>query len=157
MTRFKDSAFATTALACAFVSSGALAADADTAILKAVEPIRWVHHGVVEVGGRFYIERAPKGFARFPDGNFLTPPFIDSRAKFEEYRDLRPGPFGNIAFGAFTTDYLYQLVIATPSAVGFVKGRSTISDRLSGKRSRRGLKACAARLPRHGDWRPCAG
>jgi MtrB/PioB family decaheme-associated outer membrane protein len=50
----------------------------------AVEPLGWWYEGFAEVGGRFNLNN--------PDRKTL--------GKFYEYRDLRPGVFGNFFFGA---------------------------------------------------------
>jgi MtrB/PioB family decaheme-associated outer membrane protein len=78
--------------ACAVLSMGAgstppaLAADM---ITKAPPPppVIWWYEGYAEIGGRFYLND--------PDETKL--------GKFYEYRDLRPGVFGNFYFGAHRT------------------------------------------------------
>lgn len=56
--------------------------------------IGWWYDGYVEVGARVFIERPPSGFGRAPPpANWLTPSTTESRAKFEEYGKVPPGPF----------------------------------------------------------------
>jgi MtrB/PioB family decaheme-associated outer membrane protein len=64
----------------------ALAADVVTKAppMPAAEPLPWWYEGFAEVGGRFFLNN--------PDRRDL--------GKFYEYRDLRPGVFGNFFFGA---------------------------------------------------------
>src|SRR5689334_4731385 len=50
----------------------------------AAEPLPWWYEGFAEIGGRFSVNN--------PDRRDL--------GKFYEYRDLRPGVFGNFFFGA---------------------------------------------------------
>ncbi|HXZ21292.1 MAG TPA: MtrB/PioB family decaheme-associated outer membrane protein [Pseudolabrys sp.] len=68
----------------------------------AVEPIPyWWWHGEVEVGGRFFLNDPQR------NGNaFLGQ---QSLAKFYEYRDLRPGAFGNFWVSTGSRDGLYQV------------------------------------------------
>ena len=74
-------------------ASGAWAADMKP-ILKAAPPeLGWYFTGKLDVGVRTYIERPPSGFGYDPAGDFLLPTQTDSRAKFEEYRDIPPGLF----------------------------------------------------------------
>ncbi len=65
-------------------ASPALAADKMVTKAPAVEPIQWWYEGFVEVGGRFN----------------LNSPDKTSLGKFYEYRDLRPGVFGNFYIAA---------------------------------------------------------
>jgi MtrB/PioB family decaheme-associated outer membrane protein len=68
----------------------------------AAEPVPyWWFHGEVEVGGRFFLNDPQRNGSAY-----LGQP---SLAKFYEYRDLRPGPFGNIWLAAGTSDGLYQI------------------------------------------------
>ena len=68
----------------------------------AVEPIPyWWWHGEVDVGGRFFLNN--------PQRNGLNYLGQNSLAKFYEYRDLRPGPFGNIWLSTGSRDGLYQV------------------------------------------------
>ena len=69
------------------IASPALAADLVTKAPKAMpaaEPLPWWYEGYAEVGGRFFLNN--------PDNKTL--------GKFYEYRDLRPGVFGNFYVGA---------------------------------------------------------
>ncbi|MGA6976681.1 MAG: MtrB/PioB family outer membrane beta-barrel protein, partial [Pseudolabrys sp.] len=68
----------------------------------AVEAIPyWWWHGEVDIGGRFFLNNPQR------DGlNYLGQ---NSLAKFYEYRDLRPGPFGNIWMSTGSRDGLYQV------------------------------------------------
>ena len=68
----------------------------------AVEPIPyWWWHGEVDVGGRFFLNN--------PQRNGLNYLGQNSLAKFYEYRDLRPGAFGNIWLSTGSRDGLYQV------------------------------------------------
>src|ERR1017187_3291242 len=94
----------------AFLSSTALVlpgvqAQAGDLPLKApatAEPVPyWWFHGEVEAGGRFFLND--------PQRNGLTTLGQNSLAKFYEYRDLRPGPFGNVWLSTGSSDGLYQV------------------------------------------------
>ncbi len=68
----------------------------------AAEPIPyWWFHGTVEAGGRFFLNDPQRNGSAY-----LGQP---SLAKFYEYRDLRPGPFGNIWLSTGSSDGLYQI------------------------------------------------
>ena len=68
----------------------------------AVEPIPyWWWHGEVDVGGRFFLNNPQRNGSNYLGQNSL--------AKFYEYRDLRPGPFGNIWLSTGSRDGLYQV------------------------------------------------
>src|SRR5450759_1620024 len=84
------------------VMPGALAADAGLP-LKApvVVDTPWWTHGFVEVGGRGFLNDPQRGGHIFQGGNSL--------AKVYEYRDLRPGPFGDFNFAAGSKDGLYEI------------------------------------------------
>ena len=70
----------------------------------AVEPIPyWWWHGELEVGGRFFLNDPQKNGLNYLGQNSL--------AKFYEYRDLRPGVFGNIWLSTGSRDGLYQVDI----------------------------------------------
>ncbi|MGB9211138.1 MAG: MtrB/PioB family outer membrane beta-barrel protein, partial [Pseudolabrys sp.] len=70
----------------------------------AVEAIPyWWWHGEVDIGGRFFLNNPQKNGSNFLGQNSL--------AKFYEYRDLRPGPFGNIWLSTGSNDGLYQVDI----------------------------------------------
>jgi MtrB/PioB family decaheme-associated outer membrane protein len=80
----------------------ALAADQLPVKALAVEPIPyWWWHGEVDVGGRFFLNNPQKNGLNYLGQNSL--------AKFYEYRDLRPGPFGNIWLSTGSRDGLYQV------------------------------------------------
>jgi MtrB/PioB family decaheme-associated outer membrane protein len=81
----------------------ALAADQlPTKAPAAVEPIPyWWWHGEADIGGRFFLNNPQRNGV-----NFLGQ---DSLAKFYEYRDLRPGPFGNLWLSTGSRDGLYQV------------------------------------------------
>ena len=68
-------------------ASPAVAADKMVTKAPAAEPVQWWYEGFAEVGGRFNLNG--------PDKTTL--------GKFYEYRDLRPGVFGNFSFGAHRT------------------------------------------------------
>jgi MtrB/PioB family decaheme-associated outer membrane protein len=68
----------------------------------AVEPVPyWWFHGEVEVGGRFFLNDPPRNGSAYLGQNSL--------AKFYEYRDLRPGPFGNVWLATGSSDGLYKI------------------------------------------------
>lgn len=80
----------------AAVPGSASAAD-DKPVVKAPPPAEvtgWYFTGDLEMGGRAFIQRPPTGFGRAPPpDNWLTPRTTESRAKFEEYGEVRPGFF----------------------------------------------------------------
>ena len=84
------------------VMPSALAADADI-LVKAAAPVEapWWTHGFVEVGGRGFLNDPQRGGHIFQGGQSL--------AKFYEYRDLRPGPFGDFNVVAGSKDGLYEI------------------------------------------------
>jgi MtrB/PioB family decaheme-associated outer membrane protein len=68
----------------------------------AAEPVPyWWFHGEVEVGGRFFLNDPQRN-----GSVYLGQP---SLAKFYEYRDLRPGPFGDFWLATGSSDGLYQI------------------------------------------------
>jgi MtrB/PioB family decaheme-associated outer membrane protein len=68
----------------------------------AVEAIPyWWWHGEVDIGGRFFLND--------PQRNGLNYLGQKSLAKFYEYRDLRPGPFGYLWLSTGSRDGLYQV------------------------------------------------
>jgi MtrB/PioB family decaheme-associated outer membrane protein len=80
------------------------AADAamPTKAMPAAEPVPfWWFHGEVEVGGRFFLNDPQKNGIASQGGKSL--------GKFYEYRDLRPGPFGNAHLATGTNNGLYQI------------------------------------------------
>src|SRR5262249_39303022 len=75
--------------------SAAFAADQAAPVLKAppAEVVTWYFFGGFEAGWRF-VDQPPTGFGPAPGPPFwLTPLTTDSRAKFWEYGEIRPGPF----------------------------------------------------------------
>src|SRR5450755_2147788 len=80
----------------------ALAADVDMAV-KAPPPVDtpWWTHGFIEFGGRGFLNDPQRGGHSFQNGQSL--------AKFYEYRDLRPGPFGDFDVAAGSKNGLYQI------------------------------------------------
>jgi MtrB/PioB family decaheme-associated outer membrane protein len=79
---------------------------ADTAMPTKAEPAAepvpfWWFHGELEVGGRFFLNNPQRN-----GSNYLGQ---QSLAKFYEYRDLRPGPFGNVWMSTGSKDGLYQI------------------------------------------------
>ncbi|MGB7714244.1 MAG: MtrB/PioB family outer membrane beta-barrel protein, partial [Pseudolabrys sp.] len=92
-------------LSSAWAIPGMQALAADQLPVKApaaVEPIPyWWWHGEVDIGGRFFLNN--------PQRNGLNYLGQNSLAKFYEYRDLRPGPFGNIWLSTGSRDGLYQV------------------------------------------------
>ena len=81
----------------------AMAADeVPTKAPAAVEAIPyWWWHGEVDIGGRFFLNDPQRNGVNFLGQNSL--------AKFYEYRDLRPGPFGNFWLSTGSRDGLYQV------------------------------------------------
>jgi MtrB/PioB family decaheme-associated outer membrane protein len=68
----------------------------------AAEPVPyWWFHGEVEAGGRVFLNNPQRNGSVYLGQNSL--------AKFYEYRDLRPGPFGNFWLAAGSSDGLYQI------------------------------------------------
>jgi MtrB/PioB family decaheme-associated outer membrane protein len=82
------------------LASTALAAELVTKAPPVAAPAWW-YEGYVEVGGRFFLNDPKRDGVIYRDEKSL--------AKFYEYRDLRPGPFGNVRFSAGTTDGLYEI------------------------------------------------
>ncbi len=82
---------------------GALAADADIALKAPPPPVEtpWWTHGFVELGGRGFLNDPQRGGHIFQGGQSL--------AKFYEYRDLRPGPFGDFNVAAGSRNGLYEI------------------------------------------------
>ena len=92
----------------AVAGSAARAADVAETVTP-VPPVLTYFHGGFEAGGRF-VDRPPSGFGRAPNGDFLTPSQTQSRAKFEEYGEVRSAPmldWINLQFG--TTDGRYAV------------------------------------------------
>src|SRR6266540_6346904 len=96
-----------TILIAAVPFSGAFAAD--QAAPAVPEWPQWYFYGGFEAGGRFFSNRPPSGFGRSgPPDNWLTPVTTQSRAKFEEYGQVRPDAFLDwINLQAGTTDGRY--------------------------------------------------
>ena len=80
----------------------AQAADVAMAV-KAPPPVDtpWWTHGFIELGGRGFLNDPQRGGHIFQGGQSL--------AKFYEYRDLRPGPFGDFNVAAGSRNGLYQV------------------------------------------------
>jgi MtrB/PioB family decaheme-associated outer membrane protein len=80
------------------------AADAamPTKAKPAAEPVPfWWFSGYLEVGGRFFLNNPQKDGISSQGGKSL--------GKYYEYRDLRPGPFGNAHLATGTSNGLYQV------------------------------------------------
>jgi MtrB/PioB family decaheme-associated outer membrane protein len=94
---------ATGALLLGAAPIGALAADADLPLKAPPVPVEtpWWTHGFVEFGGRGFLNDPQRGGHIFQGGNSL--------AKFYEYRDLRPGPFGDFNVAAGSANGLYEI------------------------------------------------
>ena len=77
----------------------------------AADVVGWYFFGDIEVGGRAFIQRPPTGFGRAPPpDNWLTPRTSESRAKFEEYGELRRGFFlDHLHLGAGTKNGVYAI------------------------------------------------
>jgi Putative outer membrane beta-barrel porin, MtrB/PioB len=82
------------------IMPAALAADMP---VKAVAPVEapWWTHGFIEFGGRGFLNDPTYGGHIFQGQGSL--------AKFYEYRDLRPGPFGDFNVATGSKDGLYQI------------------------------------------------
>ena len=82
---------------------GALAADADIALKAPPPPVElpWWTHGFVEFGGRGFLNDPTYG------GHIVNGQ--GSLAKFYEYRDLRPGPFGDFNVATGSRNGLYEI------------------------------------------------
>jgi MtrB/PioB family decaheme-associated outer membrane protein len=86
------------------IMPGALAADAEMPVkAEAPAPVDtpWWTHGFVEFGGRGFLNDPQRGGHIFQGGNSL--------AKFYEYRDLRPGPFGDFNVLTGSRNGLYEI------------------------------------------------
>src|SRR4029077_10572910 len=109
------------AMVFAIPGSAALAADAKP-VLKAPAAVQdvvgWDFFGDVEVGGRALIQDPPSGFGRAPPpDNWLTPRTTESRARFEEYGEIRPGFFlDHFRIGAGTKDGIYAIQVWSQNA-----------------------------------------
>ncbi len=64
----------------------------------------WWFHGTVEAGGRVFLNNPPRNGSAYLGQNSL--------AKYYEYSDIRPGPFGNVWLSAGSKDGLYQVDVA---------------------------------------------
>src|SRR5262245_23226532 len=85
-----------TILVAAVPFSGAFAAEQGAPAVTAPAPEwpKWYFYGGLEAGDRFFGDRPGSGFGRAPPpANWLTPVTTQSRAKFEEYGEVRPGAF----------------------------------------------------------------
>src|SRR6516225_6045090 len=98
-----------TILIAAVPFSGAFAAEKPVAAAAVPEWPQWYFFGGLEAGDRFFGDRPGSGFGRTgPPDNWLTPKNSQSRAKFEEYGEVRPGAFLDwINLQAGTTDGRY--------------------------------------------------
>jgi MtrB/PioB family decaheme-associated outer membrane protein len=77
---------------------------ANAQAVPAAEPVPyWWFHGTIEAGGRFFLNNPQRGGSAYLNQ--------DSLAKYYEYRDMRPGPFGNIWMATGSKDGLYQIDI----------------------------------------------
>jgi MtrB/PioB family decaheme-associated outer membrane protein len=80
----------------------AMAADADLPVkAPVVVETPWWTHGFIELGGRGFLNDPQRDGHIFQGGNSL--------AKFYEYRDLRPGPFGDFFAAAGSGDGRYEV------------------------------------------------
>jgi MtrB/PioB family decaheme-associated outer membrane protein len=61
----------------------------------------WWFHGTIEAGGRFFLNDPQRNGSAYLGQKSL--------AKFYEYRDLRPGPIGNVWLAAGSRDGLYEV------------------------------------------------
>lgn len=63
----------------------------------------WWFHGFIEFGGRGFINNPQDGGSRWQGGG------QSSLAKYYEYSDIRPGPFGDFWFGTGSPNGLYEI------------------------------------------------
>ena len=77
------------------LASSGLAADVMPTKASPAAVAAWWYEGFAEIGGRF----------------FLNDPNRKDLGKFYEYRDLRPGVFGNFFFGAHRTDDPFDIEV----------------------------------------------
>jgi hypothetical protein len=80
--------------------TAALAADQMPVKAASVADTYWSYHGYVEAGGQFFANNPQKDGLASQNGKAL--------GKFYEYRDLRPGPFGDAWLNAASKDGLYR-------------------------------------------------
>jgi MtrB/PioB family decaheme-associated outer membrane protein len=99
-------------------AASALAADAPVLKAAPADVVGWYFFGDVEVGGRALIQDPPSGFGRAPaPDNWLTPRTTESRAKFEEYGEIRPGFFiDHLYIGGGSKDGIYRFDVWTQNA-----------------------------------------
>jgi hypothetical protein len=84
------------------MAPGALAADAALPVkAPVVVELPWWTHGFIEFGGRGFLNDPQRDGHIFQGGNSL--------AKFYEYRDLRPGPFGDFFAATGSGNGLYEI------------------------------------------------
>src|SRR6266542_4362237 len=100
-----------TILIAAVPFSGAFAAEQAAPAVTAAVPEwpKWYFYGGLEAGDRFFGDRPGSGFGRAgPPANWLTPVTTQSRAKFEEYGQVRQDAFMDwINLQTGTTDGRY--------------------------------------------------
>ena len=77
----------------------------------------------VEAGGRFFLNNPQRNGSAYLGQKSL--------AKFYEYRDLRPGPFGNFWLATGTSDGLYQIDVGGKN-VGY-RRPELLSRRVEGR------------------------
>lgn len=84
------------------IMPAALAADADLPVkAPVVVDTPWWTHGFIEVGGRGFLNNPQRDGHIFQGGQSL--------AKYYEYSDVKPGPFGDFNFAAGSKDGLYEI------------------------------------------------
>jgi MtrB/PioB family decaheme-associated outer membrane protein len=72
------------------------------ALAQAAEPVPyWWFHGTVEAGGRFFLNNPQRNGSAYLGEKSL--------AKYYEYSDIKPGPFGNVWMATGSNDGLYQV------------------------------------------------
>jgi MtrB/PioB family decaheme-associated outer membrane protein len=85
--------------------SGAMAADVPLKAPPIAAATGWTWEGYAELGARFFVSKHGGATGL----NFRNSTGTESLGKFYEYRDLRPGPFGNFALSGLSNDGLYGL------------------------------------------------
>lgn len=84
--------------------SGAMAADMPLKALPVAAGTGWTWEGYAELGARFFVSKHGGATGL----NWKNSTGTENLGKFYEYRDLRPGPFGNFALSGLSNNGLYS-------------------------------------------------
>jgi MtrB/PioB family decaheme-associated outer membrane protein len=84
---------------------GAMAADTALPVKALPAATGWTWEGYAELGARFFVSKEGGATGL----NWKNSTGTESLGKFYEYRDLRPGPFGNFGLKGLSNDGLYGL------------------------------------------------